>query len=153
ALLEDKLYFYSVRERWYENYYTMRGGVLDALPYPAQVIVGLLAYRKISAFLYGQGTMRYTSEEIAAFRLEIWESVNALLVASKQKGFEKDAPFWVCGGAAPTNADTTVFGFVASAMVCDAGPASREVVKSFPVIVEYARRIHDTYYPDFALWE
>ena len=40
-------------ERWVQNYYTMRQGVLGALPYPVQVIVGLLAYRKMARNLDG----------------------------------------------------------------------------------------------------
>jgi hypothetical protein len=33
------------------------------------------------------------------------------------------------------------------------GPDSKKAVKSFPTIVDYARRIHDRFYPDFTLWE
>lgn len=99
----------------------MRPHVLAALPYPVQIVVGLLAYRKMKATLYGQGVMRYTDEEIAAFRLEIWESINVLLVASKSKRRrDNGAPFWVCGGKEPSEADATLFGFVAAALVCDA---------------------------------
>jgi hypothetical protein len=32
-------------------------------------------------------------------------------------------------------------------------PASRKVVDSFPVLEDYARRIHHRYFPDYALWE
>ena len=28
-----------------------------------------------------------------------------------------------------------------------------KVVKSFPAVVEYARRIHQVFYPDYALWD
>jgi hypothetical protein len=102
----------------------MRPGILWAMPYPVQIVVGLLAYRKISKTLYGQGTMRYTYEEIGAFRLQIWESVNALLVASQSK-VKRDLnalnhPFWVLGGEEPTEADATFYGFITSALVCTA---------------------------------
>ena len=126
ALLEEKLYFYQVYERWHENYYTMRPHTLAALPYPVQLVVGLLAYRKISAALYGQGTGRFSAEEISSFRKEIWESVNALLVTARRKTQEiktrgeGDATFWVLGGSTPSEADATLFGFVASALVCAA---------------------------------
>ena len=94
------------------------------MPYPVQIVVGLLAYLKMATTLYWQGTARYTYEEIGVFRLEIWESVNALLVASQSK--EKrdlnapDHPFWVLGGDEPTEADATLFGFITSALVCTA---------------------------------
>lgn len=33
---------------------------------------------------------------------------------------EEEAPFWALGGKGPSEADTTLFGFIAAAMVCDA---------------------------------
>ncbi len=101
----------------------MRSGVLAALPYPVQVIVGLLAYRGVMQTLYGQGTSRFSAEEMIVFEKEIWENVNALLVAAKKKmetETEEKVPFWVLGGKGPSEADTTLFGFIAAAMVCDA---------------------------------
>lgn len=101
----------------------MRSHILSALPYPAQVVVGLLAYRKVSQTLYGQGTGRYSAEEISSFRQEIWENVNALLVASRRKKAETSASdeiFWVLGFNGPSEADTVLFGFIAAALVCTA---------------------------------
>jgi hypothetical protein len=102
----------------------MRPGILWAIPYPVQIVVGLLAYRKNSKTLYGQGTLRYTYEEIDAFRLQIWESVNALLLSSlsKEKRNLNDPNhlFWVLGGDEPTESDATVYGFITSALVCTA---------------------------------
>ncbi|KAL8828125.1 MAG: hypothetical protein Q9191_002772 [Dirinaria sp. TL-2023a] len=123
ALLEDKLYFYQNYERWHENYYTMRSQVLSALPYPIQVVVGLLAYRSQRQTLYGQGTGRLSVDEIDSFKLEVWENVNALLTASKDKLAKrgvKGAMFWVLGGSGPSEADAVLFGFIASALACTA---------------------------------
>jgi hypothetical protein len=143
ALLEDKLYFYQVGqhrtpspvhrdralsaerkqtfERWNDNYYTMRNQVLQALPGPVQVVVGVLAWRKINTTLWGQGTGRFTREEIAAFRRDIWSNVEALLAHAKRssKASQGDA-FWALGGSTPTEADTTLYGFIASGLVCAA---------------------------------
>lgn len=33
------------------------------------------------------------------------------------------------------------------------GPESREIVRGFPTVVEYARRIHDRYFPDYEAFE
>lgn len=49
----------------------MRPHVLSALPYPVQLVVGLLAYRKVSQTLYGQGTGRLSAEEINSFRQQV----------------------------------------------------------------------------------
>ena len=100
----------------------MRSKVLATLPYPMQVLVGLLSYRKMSATLYGQGTGRFTAEEITKFKKEIWENVNALLTASSRKRGSggPDGIFFVLGGNGPTEADTTVYGYIASGLVCAA---------------------------------
>lgn len=100
----------------------MRPKVFAALPYPAQVLVGQLAYRKMTATLYGQGTGRFTPEEITKFKTEIWENVNALLTASSRKRGSggTDGLFFVLGGTGPTEADTTVYGFIAAGLVCAA---------------------------------
>ena len=110
-------------ERWHENYYTIRSHVLAALPYPIQLVVGLLVYRKVSSALYGQGTGRLSAEEISAFRQQVWESIESLLSASRRKTLKTEASggiFWVLGGDGPSEADATVFGFIASSLVCDA---------------------------------
>ncbi|PGH35793.1 hypothetical protein GX50_01377 [[Emmonsia] crescens] len=156
ALMEDKLYFYQIWERWTQNYYTMRDHVLSPIPYPVRVLVGLLVYRNTRQTLHGQGVGRYTAEEIAVFRREIWEAINQYLTLSKSKLTGHDAnarPFWILGTDQPTEADATVFGFIVSALVCTAGPDSQKLVKQFPVILDYARRIHEVYFPDYEKWE
>ncbi|KAL9001625.1 MAG: hypothetical protein Q9188_005404 [Gyalolechia gomerana] len=130
ALLEDKLYFY-------------------------QVLVGQLAYRKMSATLYGQGTARFSPEDISKFKRDVWENLNALLASSRQKKNSggPEGMFFVLGGSAPTEADTTLFGFIASGLVCDAAPEGRKIIKSLPTIMEYAEKIHAHYFSDYEHWE
>ncbi|KAL5357661.1 hypothetical protein BJX96DRAFT_144969 [Aspergillus floccosus] len=151
ALMEEKLYFYHGRERWIENYYPMRDHVLSSLPYPVRVLVGLIIYRNTTQVLHGQGTGRHTRDEYSTFRLEIWESINDLLVASRAARAD-DEPFWILAGPEPTEADCTVFGFIVSVMLCTAGPDSRALVKEFPAVLDYARRIHNRYFPDYEKW-
>lgn len=97
----------------------MRPHVLQALPYPIQFVVGLLAYRENMKRLYGQGTGRFSAEEIASFRREVWESFDALLTISRRKA-KKNETFWILGGEGPSEADATIFGFVAAVLVCKA---------------------------------
>lgn len=92
---------------------------MQALPYPVQLVVGLLAYRENMKRLHGQGTGRFSAEEIAAFRREVWESFDALLAVSRRKAKDTET-FWILGGDGPTEADATVFGFVAAVLVCKA---------------------------------
>lgn len=120
ALLEDRIYFFGMREKWCDNYITMRSAVLAALPWPMQVIVGLIIYRGISSTLYGQGVGRYTEEEIMGMKRQGWAHINALLTEARRVSQGRDGPFWVLGGDEPTEADATIFGFVASSLICDA---------------------------------
>lgn len=153
ALLEDKLYFYTGYERWVKNYYTMRDHVLWSIPYPLRIVIGLLAYRGNVKKLHDIGISRFTDPEIRGFVKEIWESINSMLEDSKRKAKGGEDCFWVLGGEEPTEADATVFGFVVSALVCEAGPETRELVKGeFPVVVEYARRIHGRWFPEYEMW-
>jgi hypothetical protein len=97
----------------------MRDHILSALPHLIRVLVGLVIYRSSSKTLHGQGTSRYTPDEIRAFRREIWESINGILVSSEART-SSDGLFWVLGGEQPTEADATLFGFIVSVLVCTA---------------------------------
>ncbi|KAF2475861.1 uncharacterized protein BDR25DRAFT_89111 [Lindgomyces ingoldianus] len=161
ALMEDKLYFYHTHERWIMNYYTMRDHVLGSIPYPVRVVIGLLAYRRSVRKLHDQGTGRFSNTEIRGFIKEVWEGINGLLVESRRKMMEKYGQrdseggdcFWILGGSEPTEADASVFGFVVSVLVCDAGPESKKLVRGFPVVVEYAERLHRRWFPDYEMWD
>jgi hypothetical protein len=110
----------------------MRDHVLWPIPWPVRVVVGMLIYRNTVATLHGQGTGRFSAEEIAEFRREIWESFADLLLEARTKKHnnnarpdeveeeEEEEPFWVLGGSAPTDVDTALFGFVTSALLCTA---------------------------------
>ncbi|GFF80415.1 acyl-protein thioesterase 1 [Aspergillus udagawae] len=153
ALLEEKLCPYQTYERWVLNFYTMRSKILAALPRPVQVVVGNIIYRKVTRNLQGQGIMAFTEDEICAFRQEIWESLNALVAEAQAKQSDRDGPFWIWGGEGPTEVDAVLFAFTATVLVCDAAPASKEIIKDYPAVVNYARRIHDKYFPEYGLWK
>ncbi|PLB53576.1 hypothetical protein P170DRAFT_349274 [Aspergillus steynii IBT 23096] len=153
ALLEDKLYFYQSYEKWIQNFYTMRGKILAGLPWPMQVLVGHLIHRKNTRTLQGQGTLTLSDDEIATFRHEIWESINAAVVAARSRSSDGNGPFWIWAGETPTEADAVLFGFVTSGLICYAAPETQQIIRSFPAVVDYARRIHDRYFPDYVLWE
>jgi hypothetical protein len=135
----------------------MREHVLSALPYPMRVVIGFLIYRTTTQTLHGQGTSRYTPDEIQSFRREIWEGINDLLVSARASStaiaYPRNSPFWILGGEHPTEADATLFAFITSVLVSTACPDSQSLVKGFPVVIEYAGRIHDRYFPDYEKWE
>lgn len=84
ALLKDRLFFYNSRERWIDNYYTMRDYVLAKVPFPQRIILGYLAYRGIVKKLQDQGTGRFSNDEVRSFHMDIWQSVNDLLEDSQR---------------------------------------------------------------------
>ncbi|KAJ5947838.1 hypothetical protein N7466_000853 [Penicillium verhagenii] len=154
ALLEDKLYFYGTHEKWIQNYYAMREKILGALPWPVKAVVGNMIYRKNVRNMEGQGTGKFSEEEIAAFRLEVWDTLNAAISETYTQHRDEDGPFWVWGGDNPTEADAVVYGFIVSALTCGpAAPTTKVIVQSHPALVEYARRIHDVYFPDYEFQE
>jgi len=153
AMMEEKLFYYNIRERWIDNYYTMRDFIMAKVPFPQRAIFGYLGYRQIVRRLHDQGTGRFSEEEIRSFRREVWESVNALLAHSR-KTADGDECFWVLGGDEPTEADASVYGFIVSTLIADAGPESKKLVQTeCPAAIEYATRIHHRYFPDYEIWQ
>lgn len=101
----------------------MRDYALSSIPYPLRLLVGNLVYRNVIKTLHGQGTGRYTDEEITAFKTQIWTTINDALTGVKSKSKSKSKstePFWVLGGNGPTEADVTVYAFIVSVLICRA---------------------------------
>lgn len=152
AMLEDKLFFYNIKERWLDNFYTMRDYSMAKVPFPERTTMGDALHRGIVQKVLDQGTGRFSDDEIRAFRKEIWMSVNALL-GDSQKTANVEGCFWVLGGEVPTEADATVYGFVVSTLIAESSPESKILVQTeCPAAVEYATRIHRRYFPDYELW-
>ncbi|KIX05751.1 uncharacterized protein Z518_03723 [Rhinocladiella mackenziei CBS 650.93] len=151
ALLEDKLYFYHMRERWLDNFYVQRDKALWSAPYPVRVLIGYFIHRSITHTLHGQGVGRLSPEEIRALKTEIWQRVDNVLKQRLHRA-PTDEPAWYLGGKQPTEADATLHGFITSVLVSESAPESKKLVKSFPNVVEYAERIHDRFFPDYQKW-
>ena len=120
ALVEDKMQFFLVRERWVDNYYAMRAGALAGLSWVMQRVVGPIAYRAAVRTLDGQGAGRYSEEEARGVKAEVWRVLGGLLAEAKAKGGEGREPFWVLGGKGPTEADAIVWGCLVGSLVCEA---------------------------------
>jgi hypothetical protein len=112
-----------MRERWLDNFYVQRDQVLSSAPYPVRVVVGWMIYRSHCQTLHGQGVARYSADEARGFREEIWTRLNGLLEESMRKSLQKrddrddESCFWCLGGDEPTECDTTLYGFINSALV------------------------------------
>ncbi|KAF4344381.1 glutathione S-transferase [Fusarium beomiforme] len=152
ALMEEKVYFYGTREKWIDNYYTMRAGIFSSMPWLLQVVIGYFAARANARTAYGQGTGRLTDDEVTELREEVWESVDALLTDARMRK-KGDGAFWALGGDEPTEVDATIFGFIASSLICEACPTSAAVIRKHSSVMDYAERIHERYFPDYERWE
>jgi hypothetical protein len=120
------------------------------------VLIGNKIYSTHTTTLHGQGVGRYSDSEAKLLREEIWSQLNGLLLDSlnqTQAQAQKDKPFWVLGGENPTECDTTVFGFISSALIAESGPETREFVRGLEGLMEYARRIHFRWFGEYEIWE
>jgi len=78
-----------------ENFYAMRDvGPLSPIPFPIRYFVGLIVYSKISRTLHGQGTGRYSVEEIAVLREEAWSALNDIVGKSDVLGSKISYSRW-----------------------------------------------------------
>ncbi|KAM7207128.1 putative glutathione s [Rhypophila sp. PSN 637] len=151
--VEEGGYFITLYERWYENYYTMRDrGPFAPLPWGVRHLVTALAYRYTRVMLYMQGTGRYTAEEVTSLRGEMIGMLGDFAEASRARSaHEEDGPFWILGGEKPSEADFTVFGYLAGCVGTFTQPATTALIKSHPALIEYIERIQYRYFPDFEL--
>jgi hypothetical protein len=82
--------------------------------------------------------MRFSAAEVSSFRQQVWLSINALLVASRAKKSKTeagDSMFWLLGGCGPSEADTVLFGFIASALVCAAYTSLSSMTKCSRILL------------------
>lgn len=93
---------------------------MAVIPYPIRIVIGYMTWRKVIAGLHFQGTGRYSTEEVDSFRSKIWHDLDNLLAESRHKTPSTQKIYWALGGKEPTEADTTLFGFTMSALLCDA---------------------------------
>lgn len=138
AMVEDRMYFLLIYERWYGNYALMRdhGPFSSRSPVPRAIICRLI-YPFVGAMLWFQGAGRMSRDEVAGFRAEAVAALAALADKALQRRKEAlqvaagngvadaeaakghdvanpDAePFWILAGDEPTEADFSVFGFLA----------------------------------------
>lgn len=96
---------------------------MASIPYPIQVLVGLLAYRKATTSLNAQGTGLLTREQFTAHQAECWAALDAQVAAARQQSnaaSRPDEPFWLLGGDQPTEADASLMAFVVTTLFCTA---------------------------------
>jgi hypothetical protein len=87
-------------------------GPLSPIPWPVRYFVGLIVHSKISRTLHGQGTGRYSADEISLLKKEAWSALDGIIGASQSR--------WVLGGETPSEVDASLFGFLVTSLVSPA---------------------------------
>ncbi|KAI9684978.1 MAG: hypothetical protein M1820_010858 [Bogoriella megaspora] len=100
ALVEDRLYFFNMRERWLDNPYIQRDHVLGSFSPLLRFLISSMIYRQHTKTLYGQGVGRFSADEARQFREEIWRTINNLLEQRRREAAVKEVKecFWCLGG-------------------------------------------------------
>ncbi len=109
-------------EWWSENTAAMRDfGPFASLPWGIRHLTGIAIGGFSWLMLYFQGTGRHKPDELKALRQEAIAALSDYAEAAYAKS-EKDSnrPFWILGGEKPTEADFTLFGYLAAVMVSKA---------------------------------
>jgi len=118
ALCEDRICFLTAKERWIDNFYTMRDiGPLSGIIWPLRNLVDHLACNKVSRTMFSQGTGRYSEPELDDLRIEAWSALDMLVAQSQElgKGWQS-----VLGGHSSTSVDACLFGFLATTLMSPA---------------------------------
>ena len=103
-----------MRECWIDNYPAQRDAALYSIPYLPRLFVGRKVHGIVVTTLHGQGCGRLSSEEVDTFRKEIWHTFEDMLEIVREEHKDATEPFWILGGDKPTEADVTLFSFIAS---------------------------------------
>ncbi|KAK3329101.1 hypothetical protein B0H66DRAFT_540269 [Apodospora peruviana] len=155
AMVEDRMYYLTLYERWYDNYDSFRDqGPFVGIPGGIRHVVCSLAYQYAKLILYFQGTGRYTSDEVEGFKAQAMGALADFAEAARKKRSNGSSdgtvkkPFWILGGEKPTEADFTLFGYLSGMLVTPTQPATTALIKSHPSLVDYIARIHRTYFSD-----
>ena len=95
-------------------------GPFSHVPAIVRGLTGFFVSTYCRIMLYLQGTGRHSAEDIKRLKGEALETLGSYAAAADEKyrqtGPSGDdfEPFWILGGNAPTEADFTLFGFLAT---------------------------------------
>ena len=137
-LVEDNLYWVVVRERWMDRANFDRGPrrFFDKAPAVVRPMVIAMIRRQVKRNLYGQGTGRFSIEEMNRLAARGIDSVAAAI---------GDKPFLM--GDSPCGADATLFAFVGSLLCPVFESASRGHAEQHANLVGYRDRGMARWYP------
>lgn len=140
-MLEDQLYWVTVRERWMDPVNFDRGprNFFKPVPAPLRPLVIAMINRDVRRTLWGQGLGRHSDADMLRLAKRAVDSLSAML---------GDKPFLM--GRKACAVDATLFGWVASALCPLFRSAVRDHIETLPNLVAYRDRGMQLWYPEFA---
>ncbi|KAH8883646.1 hypothetical protein GQ53DRAFT_663510 [Thozetella sp. PMI_491] len=152
SMIDEKMYFLLLYERWYENYKEMRDhGPLAHLPGGIRHVAVAVLLQYVRLMLYFQGTGRHKLDEIKHLRGEAIAAMADFATVANEMARDRPEtePFWILGGPKPTEADFSLFGYLSGLLVTPTQPATVALIRQSPALMSYVQRIHKTYFSDF----
>lgn len=138
-LLEDNLYWISMRWRWLDDTNFARGPAIffQRVPWPVRPLVETMVRRKVRANLHAHGMGRHSINEQLLIASKTFESLAATL---------GDKPYLM--GTKPCGADATFFAFMAGVLCSHFETPLRAVAETHSNLVRYVERMRACYFPE-----
>ena len=140
-LVEEHLYWAVLRERWIDEggWTITRQVFFGALPWPARVIVPLIARRAMRAELQGHGLGRHAVADIHRMAADDLAALAALLADQ----------LYILGDQ-PTSVDACVAGFLANVLRVPLENPIKQAAMTHVNLVAYCDRMMTRYFPEFS---
>lgn len=108
----------QLSERWFENYSAfLEDGPFGKFSPYIRSISGIMVSKVVQLQLYLQGTGRHSREELRQLREEAIENLGSYATSACTEGHhtgDSEEPFWILGDTAPTEADFSLYGYLAT---------------------------------------
>lgn len=138
AMLEERLYWYMVHDRWLgDGWDFMSGKAFGHMPTPLRQFVKAMALRAVRRQLWAQGTGRHTADEVQAL------AARDIAALAEIVG---DGPY--VHGARIRSIDAVVHAFVYNLVEIELDTRMTSAARAHAALVAYSRRITAQYFPD-----
>ena len=137
--LEENLYWCIVHSRWIndDTWPIVKANFFDAMPFPLNKIIPIVARRSVRANINGHGMGKHSDEEIMHIAKCSLQSLSTLLD-------EKDFFF----GDQLSSLDITAYVMISSLTQASLDTPMNHMAKEFDNLVRYTQKIQQTYYPE-----
>jgi len=139
--LDENLYFALIYSRWIypDSWRVVKKVFFRRLPFWMKLFVPALVRRKTAQRIEKQGMSKHSVEEIKDICRKTFHALSDLL-GDKKYFF----------GNTPCSLDATAYAFLAEFILAELDNPFNDIAKSYPVLVDYCKRIQTEFYPSEA---